>query len=320
MQPTSLQRALSFCAEHYGMKVSLNREVLLEKVNMVRHAYWKNEATRLMCFKENGCACVESYSIACNRSSKTDFNGITLPYGVTNLQHLTIAGERITLTDVMSDTRPRCGTGIEAAPLEIKVPMLREIPADYIGPVIIKTVDSADKSVRVGMEYVTPSGRVIREDILASGAGPETTQPCARILSAVMSARVGFIKFLTVDGWELGSYHPSILVANHLRIRINGVSPGTVVEWQGFKEPIDARFDTDEVEIGSKVDWLNALNWLDAHLKSAKTKEDLIQLQVTSGYAQAGAEQELRATHRRPIRGLAPRGISDLKRRIKSFH
>jgi hypothetical protein len=324
MQPTSLKKALDFASEHYGLKVSLNRDKLLEKVNMVRHSYWKNEATRDLCFRASGCACIEVNSIACNAGKATDYYGITLPHGVTSLQHLTVAGQRIDITESSIGVGVGCGTRchgkVEAEVQTMRAPLAKSVPNDYVGPVIIKTMDSADKSARVGMEYITPSGKMIREDILATSAGPETTSPCVRVISAVMSERVGYIKFLTVDGWELGSYHPSILVPRHLRVHINGLPAGTVVEWQGFKEPQDARFDTDEVEIGGKVDWINAFNWLDAHLKPTKNRDDLTQLQVTSGYAQAGAEQELRATHHRPLKGLAPKSIRRLSRRINSFH
>jgi hypothetical protein len=324
MQPTSLRKALEFAAGHYGLKLSTSRDLLLDKVNMVRHSYWKDPATRDLCFHGNGCACVEVFSTACNEGRGSDYHGITLPHGVVNLQSLTVNSVRIDITEASIGAGTRCGTlnrgKVEAEVQVHKAALGRDIPKDYVGPVIIKTADSADKSSRVGIEYITPSGRLIREDILATSAGPETTSPCAIVKSVVMSERAGYIQFLTVDSWELGSYHPAILVPRHLRVHINGLKAGTVVEWQGYKEPQDVRFDTDEVEIGGKVDWINAFNWLEAHIKQTKERSDITQLQITSGYAKSGADQELEATHRKPIRGLAPKSIRRLQRRINSFH
>lgn len=320
MQPTSLKKAIQFASAHYGLKASLNREELVDKVNMVRHAFWKNEAMRALVFKDQGCACVEQYSGACHSGKSAGHLGVTLPHGVTNVQHLSFGDIPISITEQEVVDR-RCGAGkLEAEVQTMRAPLLREIPADYRGKIIIKANDPADNGARVGVEYVTPGGVLIREDILATAAGPETTQPCSRFINVVMPDRAGYIQLLTVDGWELGSYHPAVLVPSHLRVRIRGLKCGDIVNWQGLKEPQNVLFDTDRVEFSAKVDWMNAFNWIDAHLKPTKTKDDVIQLQFATAYAQSGAAQELSSTHHKPLKGLVPRGIRNLSNRMKSFH
>ena len=324
MQPTSLKQVITWASEHYGQPVSTGRLMLVRKINAVRQALWKNEAMRNLCFVADGCECAEVVRSRCNAGAGTDYVGITLPHGVATARSLHINETPITITDdrvcvgITSGGRSR--GPLEAFVHPVAVALQRQIPGDYVGPIIFKTVESKDNGCRVGVEYVTPAGRVMREDILATASGPETTATVAEFTSIVLPDRAGFIKVLTVDGYELGNYHPSILVPRHTRIQINSIRPNAVIRWTGHREPSPVVFDTDYIEIGNYVDWINAFNWLDAFTKQDKSKQDIAQLQLTSAFSQAGAEQELRAARRRKLKGLAPKGIRDLSKRIRSFH
>lgn len=324
MQPTSLKQVITWASEHYGLPVSTGRPTLVRRINAVRQALWKNEAIRDLCYIAEGCECAERVESRCNAGARTDFVGITLPQGVATARSLHINEVPIPITDGRIDVGMTSGGRsrgrLEAFVHAVATPVSKRIPKDYVGNIIIKAVEAKDNGCRVGVQYVTPSGRVMREDILATTAGPETSAPVAEFMSIVLPERIGFIKLLTIDGYELGSYHPSILAPRHTVVQLNGVRPGSVIHWTGYREPAAVVFDTDLVEIGNYVDWVNAFNWLDAFTKSDKTKGDLAQLQITSAFSQGAAEQELRSARRRKLKGLAPRGIRDLSNRIRSFH
>lgn len=324
MQPTSLKQVITWGSEHYGLPVSTGRPTLVRKINAVRQALWKNEAIRDVCYIAEGCECAEAAESRCNAGAGTDFVGITLPQGVATARSLHINEIPIPITDGRIDVGMTSGGRsrgrLEAFIHAVATPISKRIPKDYVGNIIIKAVEAKDNNCRVGVQYVTPSGRVMREDVLATTAGPETSAPVAEFTSIVLPERIGFIKFLTVDGYELGNYHPSILAPRHTVVQLNGVRPGSVIHWTGYREPAAVVFDTDLVEIGNYVDWVNAFNWLDAFTKSDKTKGDLAQLQITSAFSQGAAEQELRSARRRKLKGLAPKGIQNLSKHIRSFH
>lgn len=97
---------------------------------------------------------------------------------------------------------------------------------------------------------------------------------------------------------------------------MHGVGAGDLVEWEGLKEPHDVRFDTDQVEWSSDVDWENHYVFLELHFKTGRSPAEERAYQAAAAFARGGADSELKATLPTPVGTLKPRGIQSLRRRI----
>lgn len=322
MQPTTLERARRILAEHTGKSMVGDRRWLDNQVNAIRRAEWKNEASRFLKFKDDGCVCAECYEDICSPCGRS-FVGITLPQNVVGLHYLEARGRRIDMTSVRLGSTGCCSPCgcLKAEILINKAPLLRQIPPGYKGVIVFKGKDANDKGKRIGVEYVVRgSSSIRREDVTLSLSGTETAYSPSRFTMITFPERCGWIDVQTQEGYSLGSYHPSITAPSHLRVRISGISKGDHVNWEGFREPHDVIFDSDRVEWDDPLDWVNLHIWLELHTKTTKSPSEQQTYLATAAVARAGAESELAATQPIPHAHLRPNGPGSLRRKIRAFN
>lgn len=320
MQPTTFLHAKKILADHTGKSLVGDGPWLGNQVNEIRRAEWKNEAARFLKFRADGCVCVECFDDLCATGCNRKFTGITLPQNVVGLHYLEARGKRIDMTNVKLGAEgccsSRCGC-VRAEPLIQRAPLEHDIPKGYKGVIIFFGKEPDDKGKRIGVEYVMHDGSIRREDVALSLSGTETKYSPARINMVTFPDRCGWIEVKTQDGYTLGAYHPSITAPAHYRIRLSGVSRGDLVQWEGFREPHDAVFDSDRVEWDSPLDWINLHMWLELHKKTVKSAPEQQTYVACAALAKAGAESELAATQPIPSATLRPGGPLSLRRQIR---
>lgn len=310
---------MSIISEFTGKSVKLDRQWLLGQVNEIRRAAWKQEATRQLYFRHADCECVECHYDDCVRCCG-QFSAITLPQNVTNIQFLAINNIRIDVVNTPWVNGWCCSScGCLKAQIEVnRQPLKRPLPPRYLGRLRIQAVSSADKGGLVGVKYVNRLGQIKREDIaLNLQPGAMTSDSPSKVLELTFPERCGYIQVMTEDGYELGSYHPAIHSPSHLRIRLQGVRPGDLIQWEGFVEPHDLYFDTDQVEWSNPLDWKNQWQFLDLHFKTGKSPAERYAYEATANLAAAGAQSELQASQGIPAATLRPQGIQNLRNRIR---
>jgi len=320
MQPTSLAQAIKFAARQYPGE---SRDDLVRRINMVRAVMWKSPEKRELVFRTDGQEQVEQYVDFANWSCRRLFTGITLPVHVTVAEYLQIHERRVPIDGEVKKNLPAGYNGDHhrpnAARLAVKVALKRDIPVNNLGPVVFRCEDANDNGKRMGCEYIVAGGAIVREDILLSSSGPETTQVPVEFLKITFPQRCGFIRVFTDNGIELGSYHPSILSPGHIRIHINGACCGQLVHWIGLREPTDVVFDTDQVEMASEFDWINAFTWTDLHLKQTKTQEEMMTYQSVAAFDAASMASDLKAEQGAPGINLRPRDSRVMWRRLRGI-
>lgn len=318
-QPSTLSHAVKVLARKTGKSVTSDRDWLVRQVNRIRRAAWKIDSLRLLHFRDSGCECVECFKSPCPTGCRTSFVGITLPQQVTSIQYLRARDLTVDMTGQRLPDDGCCASAcgcLKAEVLVKKAPLYRDIPKDYKGVVVFFVKESDDKKKRIGVEYVRSDGVIQREDLEASLDGVVTKWSPLYFTKITLPERCGWIEVKTEEGFSLGAYHPSILSPSHVRVRMHGVAVGDLVEWEGLKEPHDVRFETDQVEWGSDVDWENQYQFLDLHFKAGKSPAEERTYQSSAAFARAGADSELKATMPIPIGSLRPKGLQTLRRRI----
>lgn len=326
MQSSTLQAILPTAASYYGKQIDANRQFLVGKINDVRSAWWKQKAMRRVLFRAEGCACVERCVENCSNGCRgpSRYLGMTLPVNLVTLDHVDWNGSRFPLIAApinRSGFRNNCPVrcrGVEM--LTGRACTEREIPVNNRGPIIVRPVNPKDNGKLAGIEYVTEGGRIIREDIKLDTVGYETKQRPLKILNLTFSpGRCGFVQVLTADGFEMGSYHPSVAAPKHIRVRVDGLcgcSHTSLLKWEGIAEPLAVMFDTDRVEVANLVDWENAFMALDLHFKANKSSSEMATLNSALQFAAASGEAELDAQQVTPAARLKPRGIAHTLRQI----
>lgn len=322
MQPTSLAKAIRILAGYTGKNLDDDREFLVEKVNEIRRAQWKIDSARELLFKRGDqCECVQCFTDECGGCCNK-YVGITLPQNVTSLYSLTHKGKVINMRGEPLQNggccRSACGC-LKAEKLVEMFPLKNPIPAGYKGVLVFKARSKDDKRKRIGVEYIDRVGNVIREDLLASLTGVETSRSVSKMLKITFPERCGWISVRTEQAYELGSYHPAIMSPAHMRLKLEGVKAGDVVKWSGLVEPHDVIFDTDQVEFSNPLDWRNLYMMLDLHFKTGKSPSERASYADAVQLAKAGSDAELQASRGIPAGSLRPKGISSLKRNIRRF-
>lgn len=321
-QPGTLIHAVTVLARKTGKSLNSDRDWLNRQVNRIRRAAWKVDSLRLLHFRDSGCECVECFTSECPTGcSAGKFVGITLPQNVTSVSYLRARGLTVDMTAMRLPDSGCCASPCGCLKAEIlvrKAPLQREIPANYKGQVVFVAKDDKDKNKRIGVEYVIrDTNRIQREDlVIANTTGIVTKWSPLYFTKITFPERCGWIEVRTVEGYSLGAYHPAILSPSHVKIRMHGVGAGDLVEWEGLKEPHDVRFETDQVEWSSDVDWENHYTFLDLHFKTGRSPAEERAYQAAAAFARSGADSELKATLPTPIGTLKPRGLTTLRRRI----
>lgn len=322
MQPTSLAKVIRYAEKHYPGQ---SREWLVSEINKVRQVMWKSPGKRELVFKSDGTEKAQTYRDRSNWGIRRTFSGITLPVNITSVEFLEINGRRVPVengnmenmpTGYMSVDRHRPTAEIET----IKVCLQYDIPPNNRGPVCFFALDAADNGKRIGIEYVVEGGDIIREDILVSASGPETTRVPLYFTSITLPERCGWIRVQTADNVVLGSYHPSITAPRHLRLHVNGIFIGQVAHWVGLREPSDVLFDSDMVEISSELDWVAAFIWTEMFLKTSKSPQEMQAMGAIQTFDTAAVESELKATMGSPSVNLRPKGSGVMFRRLRQLN
>ena len=321
MQHTSLARVLGFAAKHYP---GMSREWYVGEINKVRQVFWRSPGKRELVFKDNGIERAQTYRDLGQWNFHRQYTGITLPVNITSIEYLQINGRRVPVQSQELENLPQGFTGDFHRPMAeietIKSCTQYDIPQNNRGPVCLFAVEASDNGKRAGIEYLTANGNIVREDILITASGPETTQVPVKIQSLTLPERNGFVRVMTADGVELGSYHPSITAPEHLRLHINGLRMGQVVEWVGLREPSDVIFDSDLVEINSELDWIAAFIWTELYLKTSKSPQEMQAMQAITAFDTASTASDLEATMGSPSITLRPRSSSVMFRRLKGLN
>lgn len=318
MQPTSLKRVLGFAEKHYPGQP---REYLLGEINKVRQVFWKSPGKRELIFKTDGIEPAQRFRDLGQWGFHCSYMGIALPVNITSIEYLQINGRRVPVQSQELENLPGPYVVSSHRPVaeveSTKVCFQYDIPVNNRGPVCFFALDASDNGKRIGVEYLVASGQIVREDILVSASGPETTQVPIMFRSVTLPERNGMIRVQTADNFVLGSYHPSITAPRHLRLHINGLCLGRVVEWCGLQEPMDVRFDSDLVEISSELDWQAAFIWTDLYLKTSKSPQEMQAMQAITAFDSASTDSDLKASQGSPSITLRPRGSAVLFRRLR---
>jgi hypothetical protein len=320
MNPTTLIRAMKILADHTGKSLSCDRTWLMNQVNLLRRAQWKNEAARPIMFKDDGCLCAECYYEDCMKCGRK-YTGVTLPQNIWGLHALTINGKTINMTNERIGNNGCCSACgcLSAETLIRRQPLMHDLPPGYKGVVVFKG-DAKDDGKRIGVEYVMHSGAVRREDIAVSSSGKETKYSPILFNMITLPERCGWIRIMTQEGYELGSYHPSTTAPSHMRVKLTGVSKGDLVKWEGLREPLDAVFDTDRVEWDDPLEWQNLHQWLELHFKANKNAAEQNTYIASAALVRAGSESELAARQPIPAAHLRPKGVTSLRRQIRRLN
>jgi len=317
MQPTSLARVLKIAENHYPGR---DREWLVGEINKVRQTLWKDPNKRELVFRADGAESVVQFVDPTICGSRRTFTGITLPVNIVSVEHIEVDGHRIPVESQVENL-PAGYNGNRSRPvaeqLATKVCLQHDLPYTNLGPVCFFGQDAKDNGSRIGVEYVDANGAIHREDILLSTSGPETTACPVKFLSVTLPERCGWIKIKTADGFELGSYHPSIYAPRHLRLHINGVYPGKTVKWVGMKEPMDVVYDSDEVEMSAQMEWMSMFTWCELHLKTTRSREEQMTYQSLSMFDAAASQSDLKATMGTPTASLRPKNSSVMFKRMR---
>lgn len=316
MQPTSLQAVLQIAAAYFQRSVAADRDFLVSKVNEVRAAKWKIEAQRELLFKVDGCECIQAFTEPCGVGACDTFYGITLPAGVAVAEHLEYRNARIPIISGRLPNGRQLRGALMAELQDVRQPLKTQPPAKNALPVLFYS-DALDNNKRVGVEYITNKGEIIREDVELSTSGAQTSRGVVRMLKIVMPTRKQNIKVRTPDGFLLGDYHPSITVPNHVCIQINGLQVGRTVRWVGLREPLPVRFDSDLVEWDGELEWKNDFMWVQLHLTESKTPPQQEAYVATSTYAAQAVDAELKARLPTTAMNLRPKTVASLRRRIR---
>jgi hypothetical protein len=322
MQPTSVAKAVEYAGRAFPGE---SREKLLRRINMVRQVMWLSPDKREMVFRDEGQERVQNNYDFANYGYRSCFTSITLPATVRVAEFIEINGRRIPIDSAEPRNTPAgiymSGKHRPTASLKaVSVPLQNDIPRYNRGPVVIQAVNASDNGKRAGIEYVTADGGIVREDILISASGPETTQVPVQVLKLTLPQRDGFIKVLTADGFELGHYHPSIIAPKHIRVHINGACCNQIVHWIGLREPIDVIFDSDVVEMSSEFSWQTAFTWIDLHLKTTRSKEESQAYAAIASFDAAASASDLKAELGSPGVCLRPTGSRVVWNRLRSIN
>lgn len=321
MQPTSLAKAIEFARRKYPGE---SRDELVRRINMVRQVMWKSPEKRELVFKEQGQEQVDIFRDFSQYGCRRLFTGITLPVNITVAKYLEVNGRHIPIESGVLHNMPAGMTGDRHRPvamrMQVKAQLKRDVPRNNRAPIVFRCVDADDNGKRVGVEYQVASGGIVREDILISASGPETTQIPVQFLSITFPQRKGWIQVTTAEGYDLGSYAPSILSPQHIRFHINGVCGNQFVKWVGLQEPMDVVFDSDEVEMSSQLDWESAFMWCELHLKATKTPEEQRTYQQLAAFDAAAMASDLSAEQGSPALTLRPRESALTWRRLRGLN
>ena len=312
MQPTTTIAALEIAAAHYGKTVRNNRDFLLEKVNLVRGLMWKNKAARITMFQDDGCAQVNRYTDFC-AACNNHYLGITLPVNVVGVDRLEVNGQQIRFTDERLRNRS-CSGCARAEVLSTKVVLTYDIPRSYRNRLVIKAREAKDKDGLAGIEYVTETGKIVREDIKITTDGTQTSASPLKVMKLTLPQRCGFIDVQAVNGFVYDSFHPSVTAPARTRIRLSGVPLNSIVHWFGTVEPMPVRFDTDRVEFSLAAEWKNAFQALDLHFQTSKNRSEITTLQTSLTFQAQSLDAEVAATQREPVGNLRPKPQQALAR------
>lgn len=320
MQPTSLTQAVKFAAKRYPGE---SREQLVERVNMVRSVMWNSPEKRELVFRREDQEQVQQFRDFSSWGYRRFFTGITLPVNVTVAEYVAINGRRVPIDGEVKENLPPGFNGSHhrptAARLAVKVPLKNDLPLNNRGPVCFWCKNAADNGLKAGVEYQVANGDIIREDVEISTSGPETSQVPVRFLSVTLPDRQGWIRIATADGYDLGNYHPSVISPQHIRVHVNGACCGQLIHWIGLREPMAVIFDSDQVEMADEFAWINAFTWVELHLKTTKTREELQTYQAVAAFDSASAASHLKAEQGAPGINLRPRESRTMWRRVRDM-
>lgn len=319
MQPTSLIKALHVAADHYGMDVQSNREYLRRQINKLRSAAWKEQASRDAYFKGSGCECVECFNEPCGTRCVPSYSGITFDVNMVGIHRLSINERPIDLAIeplLNAGCCSTCGCMLYEKMVE-RFPLKRGIPRGYNNKLIFRSSVTKDNGKHVGVKYVNSTGGIIREDIVLNTEGRGTEWNAHKVLQLTLPERCGWVKVETIDGYELDSYHPSILAPMHMRAKLAGVPTGHLVQWEGYIEPMEAIFDSDLIEFGGDLDLQNGLQLFDLHFKTGRSASEERAFASSLAMFQNSGHSELAAQATVPAGSLRPRSSTQLRNRTK---
>lgn len=318
MQPTSLIDALHTAADFYGKCVKNDRQYLMRQIHKLRTAAWEEENAREAYFKRSGCECVECITETCGTRCRPNYSAITLDVNMVGIHVLTHNEQPIDLATDPLGNAGCCGS-CACKKYELMVerfPLKRALPRGYKNKLILKNTDSSDNGKIAGIKYVNPDGKILRADLKLDSQGVGTEWNVGKVLELTLPRRCGWINAMTVDGYNLGSFHPSVLAPMHRRVKLAGVAAGETVHWEGYLEPIRAVFDTDFIEFGGELHLENGLQWLDLHFRKRDPSEERAYQACFAMFKGTGAS-ELAAQATVPVATLRPKVTRQLRRGIK---
>lgn len=318
MQPSSLIEAITVAADFYGKCVKSDRAYLVKQIHKLRTAMWEEPNAREAYFKRNGCECVECITDTCGTSCRPSYSAITFDVNMVGIHLLSHNQQTIDLSAdplVSAGCCGSCSCKLYELLVE-KFPLKRAIPRGYQNKFILKNTDSADNGKIAGIRYVNTKGGIIRADMKLDTQGVGTEWNVGKVLELTLPRRCGWIEAMTVDGYNLGSFHPSITAPMHMRAKLAGVRAKELVQWIGYKEPIRAIFDTDFIEFGGELHIENGLQWLDLHFRKRDTSEERAYQACLAMFQNTGAS-ELAAQATVPAATLRPRASRQLRRSMK---
>jgi hypothetical protein len=285
---------------------------------------WASPERRELVFRTEDQEQIEVFQDFSKWGYRATYTGIALPVNVVNCEYLDINGRRVPIESGPIENVKfgnYAGHHRPVATRRITKSSLRhDIPYNNKAVVVFRCEDPADNGSRVGVEYVTRDGSVVREDILVNTSGPETSKIPVYFTKITFPERQGWIKVTTADGFSLGSYHPSVTSPQHIRIQIDGCFPAQIVKWVALQEPMDVVFDSDLVEVAQEFDWIQALKWAELHLKTTKSPEELKTYAALASFSASSVASELKADQGSPSVNLRPRNTRTTFHRLRSLN
>lgn len=315
LQPHPLKAAVADVARIKNWHPERDRARIVAEINDARYTLWHTESFRRANFHVEGCETVEWFREKCLNCVCPNFPGITLPAGVVDVFGL--RWNDLTIEWQMD----RLLTNACTYPIRAEK-QTRFFERDYAGHrIVFWTDDAKDEGKRIGVHYYDVLGAEHREDLCLSINGVSTPVPVMQFEDVIFPEREGRITVKTepvtcastgvIEQRYLGQYHPSITRPEHTHFKIPqlacGLCCGNKVQWKGFQEIQNVRFDTDAVEFRGIDIWRTIFNWKTLLSRDNLKREEEGSLARLTAVINAFNDQRIKAEDS----GLANRVIPD---------
>lgn len=256
LDPTTISLAGPIMANAIAKRWPEDRPEVVDAINKYRETLYNAYATLKLFDASFHCICISTFRARCSPCEPC-YQGFTLPSDVASLETVWIYGRPLILRSRWRESHTGidhgCGPRLEVIEMSEQFPTERGLKEVTRLRVYTEREEDAGKKVTVEVTDVDGKDHTLSFTLVSDGWA-EADVLVSEIHTVSLPSRVGAITLAQENGYELSVYQPYELpVPQYRRYKLASSNCPATVLVQGVKKFVPLYFDSDVIEIGSRL-------------------------------------------------------------------